>query len=222
MGHNVASIQWRLLQKILNYTKDLSNVLYQHLIAQPYYTVVLLDTVHVSYSHHVVSADKWNSGICRSSTTLRDIEKNLPSRKYMYVYAVKACNNALGGNIRKHPKLGAIVSLGVMWDPGVGRMNDFCHGYQHSMFYTKKNPHAHACMPYKMYGHVSIHSHPGCSRGCGRLHGSNVLTCCLPGRVHEGWVLFRMGVIMGFYGRELSVLTCIENLFVKLVTCVTM
>ena len=141
----------------------------------------------------------------------------------MYVYAVKACNNALGGNIRKHPKLGAILGLGVMWDPGVGPMNDFFHGYQHSMFSIKNiKRHAHACIPYKMYGHVSIHSHPGRLHRCGRLHGSNVLTFCLPGCVHEWWALFRMGVIMGFYGSELSVLTCIEHLFVKLVTCVTM
>ena len=58
---------------------------------------------------------------------------------------------------------------------------------------------AQACMPYKMYGHMSIHSPPGRLHGRGQLHGSNVLTCCTwacTGRVG----VISDGLFSGFYG----------------------
>ena len=52
---------------------------------------------------------------------------------------VKARNNALGGNVSKHPKTGQYVGPGCYLRPDVskGLMDEFFHGYQHSMFYTK-------------------------------------------------------------------------------------
>ena len=100
------------------------------------------------------------------------------------MHTVKARNNTLGGNVSKHPKTGCYFGPGRY----LGQMNDFFHRYQHGMFYTKR----HACIPYTMYGHVSIRSPPGHLHGRGRLHGSNVLTCCT-------WVRTRrVGVITGF------------------------
>ena len=106
---------------------------------------------------------------------------------------VKACYNAQGGNISKHPKTGRYFEPGHYLGPRrfSGPMDEFFHVYQHSMFYTKETC-AHACIPYKMYSHVSIRKPPpppGRLHGRGRLHWSNVLTCCTWARTR------RVGVI---------------------------
>ena len=64
-----------------------------------------------------------------------------------------------------------------------------------SMFYTQKK-HAHACILYKMYGHPRT---LGAYTDVGDYTGQTCLHA-VPGRVHGGWALFRMGVISGFYG----------------------
>ena len=68
---------------------------------------------------------------------------------------------------------------GRYFEPGryLGSMNELFSGVS-ALYVLHQKTRAHACIAYKMYGHVSIHSRPGHSHGHGRLHGSNVLTCC--------------------------------------------
>ena len=65
--------------------------------------------------------------------------------------------------------------------------------------------HAHACILYKMYGRVSISSRHGRLHGRGRLHGSNVLTCCTWMRKQ------RVGVISD--GRYYELLRYLTSIF---------
>ena len=53
---------------------------------------------------------------------------------------IKARNTTPGGNVSKHPKHSRYFGFGCY----LGRWLNFFHGYQHSMFYTKRHVHMHA------------------------------------------------------------------------------
>ena len=58
------------------------------------------------------------------------------------------------------------------------------------MFYNKKIR-AHSCIPYEMYGHVSVRSPPGRTWAITRVKRVDIHVHAVPGRVYGGWALFR-------------------------------
>ena len=110
---------------------------------------------------------------------------------------VKARNNALGGNVSKHLITGRYFGPGHYLGPGryLGPVNEFFSQVS-AQYVLHQKTCAHACIPYKMCGHVSMRGRPGRLHGRRQLHGSNVLTCCT-------WVRTRrVGVISDghYYG----------------------
>ena len=119
-------------------------------------------------------------------------------------HTVKARNNALGGNVSKHPKIGRDFGPGRYLEPGcnLGPMDEFCHGYQHSMF-TPKN--TCTCMH-------TVQDVRSCElpRAYTRMWATTRVKCIdmlYLGAYTEGgryfrWALFQMGVISDgrYYG----------------------
>ena len=95
-----------------------------------------------------------------------------------------------------HPKAGRYLGPGCY----LGPMDEFSRvsGYQHGMFYTKKP--TCTCMhaiqdvrPYEYTQPLGVNTDVGDYTGQTCSHA-------VPGRVHGGWALLRMGVISGFCG----------------------